>query len=354
MCKSMPLTRTTPKAVQMLAEIAAWWIGHMRSLLPGEAARASRKPDALIVAIDRFGNNGTGHGMKPAGSVLLRRNGVETRLQPLGLDRPLPVGQLQRLPTALRLPHGTVICREVQLPMEAARDLPAVISFEMDRLTPFTIDELYWGISSVTPERAQGRIKLRLSIVLRAPVEALLHALATTGLTPSFIEAEAGHINLTAPYQRRRPGLRTILLVICGVLFVACLAAPFIRQQLVLNAGARAIASYQASTNTAQALRQQLITAAAGRAAVAQARHAGDALQVLATLTSALPDGTWLNDLTLKSGDLTFDGQSANAAKLIGRLSAVPGLHDPSFTAPVTRTADGKADQFSMHVSVGP
>ncbi|HYP62712.1 MAG TPA: PilN domain-containing protein, partial [Acidocella sp.] len=74
--------------------------------------------------------------------------------------------------------------------------------------------------------------------------------------------------------------------------------------------------------------------------------------QVLAILTDALPDDTWLSDLTLKNGDLTFDGQSANAAQLIGLLSAVPGLRDPSFTAPVTRTADGKADLFSLHATV--
>jgi general secretion pathway protein L len=54
----------------------------------------------------------------------------------------------------------------------------------------------------------------------------------------------------------------------------------------------------------------------------------------------------------LKSGDLTMDGQSDNAARLIGLLSAVPGLRDPNFTAPVTRTADGRADQFSLHAAV--
>ena len=110
-----------------------------------------------------------------------------------------------------------------------------------------------------------------------------------------------------------------------------------------LDAAAQAIAAYAPAAHTALALRQQLATAAQGRAAIAQARHAGDALQVLAILTSALPDGTWLGDLTLKSGDLTFDGQSTDAAKLIGLLSAMPGLRAPNFTAPVTRTVDGKA-----------
>ena len=89
-----------------------------------------------------------------------------------------------------------------------------------------------------------------------------------------------------------------------------------------------------------------------GRAAIAAARRQGDALQILAALTQALPDDTWLADLSLKPGNLTMDGQSADAAKLIALLAAVPGLQDPSFTAPVTRTNDGKADLFSLRVGV--
>ena len=71
-------------------------------------------------------------------------------------------------------------------------------------------------------------------------------------------------------------------------------------------------------------------------------------MQILAALTAALPDDTWLSDLTLKDGSLSVDGQSGNAAGLISLLAAVPALKDPSFTAPVTRTSDNKADLFSL------
>jgi general secretion pathway protein L len=100
-------------------------------------------------------------------------------------------------------------------------------------------------------------------------------------------------------------------------------------------------------------MRRQIAIANASRAVIAEARRSGDALLVLAELTDALPDGTWLNDLSLRTGDLTIDGQSDNAASLISLLAAVPGLHGPSFTAPVTRSADNRTDQFSLHATVG-
>lgn len=338
----------------MLAEIFDWWLNQMRSLIPGGVVLGGRQRDALIIAIDRLGNDENGYDFRATGSILLRRDGQEINVQPLDLAHYIPPSSVPHLGTGLRLPPGTVLCRDVLLPLAATRDLQTVIGFEMERLTPFSCEEVYWGVSGVTPDRARGRVSLQLSIALRAPIEALNQTLARIGLTPTFIETEAGRIDLGVAQPRRRLSLRAFLPALCGILFIACLATPFIHQQMALDAVAQRLASYQQQADIAQALRQRLVTAAAGRAAIGAARRVGDALQVLATLTDALPDGTWLSDMTLNAGDLTFDGQSDDAARLIGLLSTVRGLHDPSFTAPVTRTADGKADLFSMHVSVGP
>lgn len=328
----------------MLAEIFDWWVGQMRSLAPSSWFQARRQQDALIVVIDRLEPGG-----EPHGSLHLRRGGLETAIGRLA-GRPELTGR--RLPTGLRLPGDAVLSRELVLPLAAARDLQAMIGFEMDRLTPFAADELYWSVSGLKRDRARGKLSLQLCFVLRNQVEALRQALLQLRLVPSFIETEWGRIELEADTKRANRLTQMGLSAVCGLLALACLATPFVRQQNALDAAAQSIAERAPATDKALALRRQLATAASGRTAIAQARRAGDALQVLATLTNALPDGTWLNDLSLKSGDLTVDGESSDAAKLIGLLSAVPGLRDPSFTAPVTRTADGTADVFSLHASV--
>jgi hypothetical protein len=61
-----------------------------------------------------------------------------------------------------------------------------------------------------------------------------------------------------------------------------------------------------------------------------------------------------LSDLTLKDGDLTIDGQSSNAAKLIAVLSGTQHFQNPSFSAPVTRAINGSADLFSIRATVAP
>jgi general secretion pathway protein L len=337
----------------MFHEFLSWWIAQMRTLLPGKFAESGWHQDALIVAVERLDDGAEDHSDPVSAKLFLRRGSQESLIRSLDFARPTAATTMPHVDTILRLPPGAVLERDVTLPLAAARDLQTVLGFEMDRLTPFAADEVYWGISGLTRDRARGRLTLRLSLVLRAPIEALCQSLAHMRLVPAYIETAAGRIAL-APARRRQTHLKeTALSALCGGLAIACIVTPFIRQQIALDRAAQAIAANAPAAQTALALRRQLSTAASGRAAIAQAQRSGDALQVLANLTDALPDDTWLSDLTLNAGDLTFDGQSANAAALIGRLSNVPGLRDPSFTAPVTRTFDGKADQFSLHATVG-
>jgi general secretion pathway protein L len=346
----MKLSQAAPGPLLVLAEIADWWTAQMRSLLPQALRRENRLEDALTIAIDPPAA-GVPFDQAPVGTIWLRQGGRDARFGTLRPDAPLP--PTPRLATFLRLPPGTVLTRDVVLPLAVGRQLHSVMRFEMDRLTPFTAEELYWGISGVTPDRAHGKLRLRLAFVLRAPVDRLRRQLAELQLFPSHIEAPGAPIALETSAKPRRL-MAAALPALCGLLALACVATPFLRQKFALAAASQSIAAHMPAAQAALALRRQLTTAAFGRAAIAQAQQSGDALQVLAQLTDALPDGTWLDDLTLKSGLLTVDGQSSDAAALIGRLAASPGLRDPSFTAPVTRTADGKADQFSLQASLTP
>lgn len=329
----------------ILTDVFHWWTAQMRALLNGAQAAPDQLPDALILAIENPSD------VEPAGLLLMRKDGVEASLKSL-----TPGGYpaaAAGLPVLLRLPAGMVLTRTVTLPLATARDLHTVLAFEMNRLTPFAAEELIWGISAVTPNRGLEKISLRLSLVLRSQVEPLLAALARLSLRPQAIECEGGSIPLTAAGTARRRLPRNLWGWTCGLLAIACVILPFLRQQAALSVADRVIAAHTASARLGEAMRRQISLANASRTAIAQARRSGDALLVLAQLTDALPDGTWLNDLSLRAGDLTLDGQSDNAARLISLLAAVPDLHGPSFTAPVTRSTDNRTDQFSLHVSVG-
>jgi len=331
----------------MLAELFTWWVRQLRSLLPRRFARQA--PDATIIAVDRYVDDPHA----ATGAILLRRGGAESQTAALDMSRPLAATPARALATGLRLPEEMVLHRDVSLPLAAERDLATVLNFQMDRLTPFDAKDVFWGVSSLRRDAARGTLLLTLIVVLRRPVEALLDALNSVNLKPSFLESPAGRIEF-ATTDGTNPRLRIALYGLCAALALLCLVIPVLRQQLALNTAAAQIAALAPARAEALQLRQRLAIASSGQAAITAAEQSGDTLQALAALTAALPDGTWLSDLTLKSGDLTIDGESSHAARLIAVMAGSPGFHDPKFIAPVTRAIDGSADLFSIHATVGP
>ncbi|GAB0114927.1 PilN domain-containing protein [Acidisoma sp. C75] len=337
----------------MLSYFLTWWMTQMRALLLGEGA-GIRAPDGLIVAIDDLA------GEAPRGMLLLRRQGREAPLRPLGAALPgataaMPVAALPRLPVILRLPAGLVLSRQASLPLAAARDLQTMLAFEMDRLTPFTAAEVYWSLGTVETHRAQEKVSIRLLLVLRRKVDGLLAHLRAQGLAPRWIEGPGGLIALDERGGGRRlPRLGQPLAWLCLLLGLLVIGTPFIRQEMALAAARQALARSSAAGEEGAALLRRIAIAHDSRLIIGAARDHGDALALLAALTTALPDGTWLDDLSLHDGALSIDGESTDATRLIALLSAVPLLRAPSFAAPVTRSADDKMDQFSLRAAIAP
>lgn len=331
----------------MLKQIISWWLRQMAAFVPARFRRARLAPDAIIIAVERLDADPL-----PRGAIFLRQNGTETFLGPVR-DGAAPLAAGRRLKTMLRLPAGAVLRREVILPMAAEHDVQNVLGFEMDRLTPFQPEEIFWAITGSSRDPARG-LRITLAIALRAPVEALLAALARLDLKPDFLETDGGRIPLAHGGAAPARHVQRALYGLCGALAVACMVIPVIRQQWAISDVQSQIAQLQPALQEALTLRRQLSIAQSGSSAIAAAAQAGDTLQMLAALTAALPDGTFLTDFTLKSGDLTIDGESSNAARLIGVLAAAPGFHDPTFAAPVTRAIGGQADLFSIHTTMSP
>ncbi len=76
---------------------------------------------------------------------------------------------------------------------------------------------------------------------------------------------------------------------------------------------------------------------------------------MLAALTEILPDDTNLSDLVLRSRVATLSGRSAAAARLITALASDPTIHNPIFTAPVTRSdIAANVESFSIRLEFVP
>ena len=342
----------------LLKEIFAWWSARMLECLPESLRHFDIASDAaLIVAV-------TDAGAPLAVRVSQLRQRREEPARDFVLDEhgQLALAALSQRTrhrgVRLRLPDSCLLERSLVLPLVADRDLAGVLHHEIDRITPFRADEIFWQFAVEQRDRAKGRMTIRLSLVPKAPWQAHLMALVAAGVPATTIELpQSGrridvdrHMSRRERWDRHRQwGVAGLF----GVMAVVAVVLPFVTQALALHSVDQQIASLRPDLAKAEALRQQIANGTTGIDAIAaEEARTGDVLAVLAAVTDALPDDTYLTSLSLRQGHLSLSGQSTAAAQLIGTLSGQHLLRNTAFDAPITRSDQAKLDIFSIRADL--
>ncbi len=337
----------------MVGGIISWWWAQLSDLVPVRWRGRATLPDALVVRA--LG------GLEV--ELAARRGGVATMLARATLDeagqRAARAHTIRRPgPVVLSLPEPMLLEQEASLPLTAERDLHAVLRHEMDRLTPFRAEDVFWSWRVAGRDTVNGRLLVRLAFVPKAGLGALLAALDLASWRPAGIEIAAGghvhRIGLAAPGERTRPRRSAQAASwACGTLAALSLLVPVLLQERAIDQVNGAIDALEPGVAVAERLRSRLHARASGADIfAAETARVGIAVQALAAVTQSLPDDTYLTQLSLQARKLTLTGRSAEAARLIAALSTNPSLHDPAFAAPVTRAGGDHGDQFTIRAEV--
>ncbi len=276
----------------MLQESVWWWARQMRGLLPLEMLPEANHGSLVIDA-------------KPQHVTLIwRRRGEDSHIGQLEADGAALAAAVHSLPrrprrVVLGVEPNLLLERQLELPLAAERELDRVLSYEMDRFTPFTASEVVWQAIVTRRDHAQRRLLLRLALVPRRALQPLLEMMAKAGLRADWLHATAPDRTLRrfalgseALRHSSRRGI-TVLAGATAVLAVATIVTPFLMQAFARSATDRAIATLAPRVAKVEALRKHLAEGAGGADVLtAERARTGDVLQVLAALTELIPDGT--------------------------------------------------------------
>ena len=334
----------------MLPELITWWTRQMGDLFaPVLNGARTRLPDALLLTPG------------PDGIAIAHRRRGRTALPATVTDDGLRTALARRRENLVLSLSSPMLIREATLPAAALGGLDRVLRYEMDRLTPFGPDDVYFSHRLLSVDRARSTLQVELAVLPRAGVLPILDRLTNAGARPDVLEAPGpdglvrriGITTRDAAKLARDRLLTRLTAMLCGALAVAVVAVPLLRQSLALAEVEAQISLLRPRVDQVETLRKRIAASTAGAGKIAAARtQAGAVLEILAVLTQTVPDDTWLTNLSLRQRSLVLEGHSAAATKLLAAIGAQPRFRDPSFAAPVLRAENG-GEVFTVRTEFG-
>lgn len=329
-----------------LVEYLRWWTETLAASLPdGWLRGVGLVPDRLLLE------------PSAAGFEAILEEGDRRRVLPAMTGSEVPLawhvaaGQAR---VSLRLPVANGLLRPVDLPLAAIENLSQVLRFEMDRLTPFRAEQVYFGF------RLHGRVADRLSATLwavpRATVEAALSRATDLGFAVEEVQlADAGPLAVAGAVARGRGigWLNGLLAALAVGLILAALALPFWRgqQRLTTLAATTVEVRPAAEQSAALARERERLTGGTERAFRGKAA-AGSVAVLLEELSRRLPDDAWLGQFNVVEGRLELEGSAASTSALVPLIEASPRFGKVSFRAPVVSDPVTRREHFQLSVEV--
>ena len=354
--------RRTPAWQQSLQSFWRWWTGELAQAMPERLAAfggVARVPHLAVEADEvvmveppltqgapaRVSLAGDAARATSAVAMLLARGG-ETRRR-----------------ARLALAHREVLLRRITMPAATEENLGQVIGFEMDRLTPFRAEDVYFDYKVLSRDAAAATLSVLLAVARRDFVDPRIARLRELGVSVQGIavhgDVAAAGLDLL-PHEQRgerenrsERTLRFVLIALVLALLVAVLGYPVWRKREEVKAVLPVAAQAEAQAKSADALRAELERQVTDHNFLLARKHGTPPpLAYLEDVSRLLPDNTWLAQFDLKNTGKTrevlLSGETASASKLIEILEQSRLIANAAPRGSITKGSTPNTERFQI------
>ncbi len=349
-----------------VASFFRWWGRELAGCVPAGLRSALRRRSATLVL--RFDQDeAVFHLHRPPGTTEIGRVAFDSQAPEAAhssVARLVSRSRRRSDQIVLELSEDQVLRRTIELPLAARENLREVVSFEMDRYTPFAADEVMFDLRPLSADPDAQTLTVDLAAVPKASAARQQAVAAAWGLEPDVIRLadEQGSNDSNAGFIFRRPEARragfggrlAVALWICAALLAAGLVAlPLHRQQAVLAELEAHLDARRSEAAAVQILRRQVAeTAGISDLLVDRKRARPAVVALLNEITRLLPDDTWLLQIRMFDDQLTMAGYSSAASSLIPILEGSELFAEVRFEAPVTLDGRIGMERFNLSASI--
>ena len=340
-----------------------WWLEELRQSLPArwqqKLQHALRRVTFVLEGGSLIVGTDENHLQQSLDSFAIDQDASLLQQQ---LTRLLAQHDLSESPRFLLLERDTILSKEMTLPMATESKLAQVLSFEMDRQTPFKASDVYFGWKIRDRNGATAQIMLELFVVPRKQVDQAINFLNSRGLSPMGVDVlENGKtfgLNLLPAGLRVREVNRKLRMnvVLAGVAVV--LLALVMTQSLYLRSHQvfeleAAIAEVRDEARLVQRIKEQIRDTSEAASFLTVRRDASPlAIELLADITRLLPEDTYLDRLVINQTSVQMQGKSGNAQRLIERVNQSELLDAAAFRGSTRLDARTGLEIFEINANI--
>ncbi len=271
--------------------------------------------------------------------------------------------KVQDREVVLQLGADEALAQVITLPQAAVKNLRQVIGFELDRLTPFPPQQIYYDAGLLAQQPATRSISVQFVMVLRSVLDPMLDELRSSGLIPDrvTVRGDRADCNLLPPDLRPRRislsrRLRWLLTILVLVSAATLAALPLWQQRSLVLALIPQVNMAQQRAQKVARLRRELATAVElAHFLPDKRREEPKLINVIEELTQVIPDNTWVEQFAVRGNRIELHGRSKEASALLPLIEKSPLFEGATFQSPITRDPRSGEDRFYLTAQiVGP
>lgn len=266
-----------------------------------------------------------------------------------------------------RLSNADALSKTVNLPLAAQANVTQVVSYELDRYSPFKAEQVYFATRIERIDTEASQIAVQLLLTPKKLLENLYNDCKNLGITPSVVDVENSPNdlqNLHSAYNLLPQNLRlkvknTSRWIIGGLLtllillsFSSLVLPVWLEYQAVeelenkiakIDKEVKAVKNLQAEMDLLREETQLLIN---------EKVAAPPVVVILNEISALMQDDSWLSYLQYSDGQIQLQGESKAASNLLADLEASDYFAKVSFASPVTQDKASGLERFQITAEI--
>lgn len=350
-------TSATTTSSKRLDDFLSWWLGELTDMTPAFLRRKSHPSGKKLLALFRddavsFFWYDTVHWRElHATSLSAARSELEAQLTPIKSEKHL---------TIARLPANSILQRSLNLPIAAEDELRQILSYQLDSLSPYPPDQVYFSHHIMERDYAEKRLKVELYLAPRNEVDQLLQKMRGWNLIPDIVDF-VGQDELAEPVvnllpnplaqiePRRQLSTANKLLLMINLLLAAALVATNLISKADTEEELKTrVETAKLKADAALRLRDRVEKLQTESSFLQKAQlQRLPVLEILEELSVIIPDDTWLEKAVYGNSEVALTGISKKASVLISEMERSPLFENAAFQASVIQDDRSGVKDFS-------